>query len=335
MPRMETQVKGLNHEQGWSDGEEARTIQEKGKEGSALEAWMKEGMAVTGGIPGLEANQEQKGRGTEGKGAAEKVASRSALRRGRGRAWTPEEDEWLLRSVEERALVPTAQGGRPMGIARAIEDIAANLDRTSVAVRARYYRLLQVREDREPLGLTTDLARKSNKEGDLEAHGAASGKTRVKGRHGLKKGKAKRGHTRAAACAVALSAVSLQEDQDSFLLGLSEFLRRAKNIRGLDLDGMVRGLARLAELAEAGTNAPAMGVRISELEQRKEDLENRVNELTSQLERVREQYRTLDYLINEFINLGSVDRVTSLGDFGRKLKYQVDQFGLVVNVKRV
>ncbi|HHY38692.1 MAG TPA: hypothetical protein GX507_07195 [Clostridia bacterium] len=332
---METQEKDLAHEEKWSGDEGTEVIQNEGKEGNTLESLMAERMAVgsVGGVSGGGTNREQKGYGSDSKGLTEKMALKSTLRRGRGRAWTPEEDAWLLRSVEERALSLVRNGGRPVGIARAIEDIAANLDRTSVAVRARYYRLLQGKGERdEGFASGTDHTSASEKESGSKSGGMrSSAGNQIKGAHGFKKGGSKRSHSGAAA----LSAVPLQEDQDSFLLGLSEFLRRAKNIRGLDLDGMVRGLARLAELAEAGINAPGMSARISELEQRKEDLEERVNELTSQLERVKEQYRTLDYLINEFINLGSVEKVTSLGDFGRKLKYQVDQFGLVVNVKRV
>lgn len=331
----ETQEQGLTHEEKWSGDEGTEIIRKERKEGNTLESSVAQGMALdsVGGVSGVGVNREQKGHGSGSTGLNEKMTSRSTLRRGRGRAWTPEEDAWLLRSVEERALSPAADGGRPIGIARAIEDIAANLDRTSVAVRARYYRLLQGKGERgEGLASCVDCTGASKKD-SVRKSGSMKSATgnEIKSAHGFKKGKSKRSHSGTAT----LSAVPFQEDQDSFLLGLSEFLRRAKNIRGLDLDGMVRGLARLAELAEAGINAPAMSARISELEQRKEDLEERVNELSSQLERVKEQYRTLDYLINEFINLGSVEKVTSLGDFGRKLKYQVDQFGLVVNVKRV
>lgn len=263
---------------------------------------------------------------------AEHMACRSVLRRGRGRAWTPQEDAQLMQYVEAKAFAPFDESGRPAGIARAIEDIAADLDRTSVAVRARYYRLLQAQSGLElEKGISLEHAGFMPTDGEGGITGAVRAKdVKVKAVRG-KSGKVQRRGSRAPK----LSTVPRDSDQDSFLLGLSEFLRRAKNIKGLDLDGMVRGLARLAELAEAGTSTFAMGQRMTDLEQEKENLEERIVELTAQLERVREQYRTLDYLITEFINLGSVDRVTSLGDFGRRLKYQVDQFGVVVNVKRV
>ncbi|MEW6081267.1 MAG: hypothetical protein AB1576_05730 [Bacillota bacterium] len=123
--------------------------------------------------------------------------------------------------------------------------------------------------------------------------------------------------------------------REPFLENLSGFLGKARKVEELDLEGFVKGLHTIASLAAKASAAPGITRELEALREEKANLEAKVGLYEEQMARMREQYETLDYLVKEFINLSSVDKVTSLGDFGRRLKYQVDQFGTVMKVERV
>jgi len=123
--------------------------------------------------------------------------------------------------------------------------------------------------------------------------------------------------------------------REPFLESLSGFLGQARKVEGLDLEGFVKGLYTLTSLASKASSAPDVARELEALKEQKTNLEAQVGLYEEQMARMREQYETLDYLVKEFINLSSVDKVTSLGDFGRRLKYQVDQFGTVMKVERI
>lgn len=194
------------------------------------------------------------------------------------RSWTAEDDQLLLETVEKR-------GEKPRSLSKAFEEAAQALNRTPVAVRARYYRLA---------GWKNALRRP------------------IRSTH----------------------VVGWGEKEDRLLEGLAEFLQNARTLGELNLTGFFIGLARLANLAKQGAEAMDLVGKIRELEAENHSLRSAMLTYEEKLSRLRDEYKTLDYLVSEFINLGSIDKVTSLGDFGRRLKYQVDQFGLVVNVER-
>ncbi|MEW6524951.1 MAG: hypothetical protein AB1445_15700 [Bacillota bacterium] len=128
---------------------------------------------------------------------------------------------------------------------------------------------------------------------------------------------------------IPLRAVPNPETGDSLLEGLGGFLSRAARL-GVDLDGFFAGLKCLAQHAGEGEELRA---RFSSLEASLRQRESEVAALKEQLGRVREQYETLNYLVHDWLNMQSVDRVTSMGDFGRRLRYQVDQFGTVIKLQ--
>lgn len=194
------------------------------------------------------------------------------------RSWTQEDDNLLLETVEKL-------GAKPRSLSRAFEEAAQILNRTPVAVRARYYRLSGWRSAlRRPIRSVQPEA--------------------------------------------------WVEKEDRLLEGLSEFLENARSMGELNLTGFLLGLARLANLAKRGAEASGLVEKMRELEVENQELKTTIRAYEEKFERLRDEYRTLDFLVSEFINLGSIDKVTSLGDFGRRLRYQVDQFGLVVNVER-
>ncbi len=125
-----------------------------------------------------------------------------------------------------------------------------------------------------------------------------------------------------------------EPEQADLLNRLAAFLDEGRRVPGLDLGGLVAGLARLSQLARLGAQAGDLEGRLQTQAAENERLRKELETLRSQMEAVREQHRTLAFLVDDFINLNSIDKVTSLGDFGRRLKYQVDQFGLVVRVQR-
>ncbi len=119
------------------------------------------------------------------------------------------------------------------------------------------------------------------------------------------------------------------EDHDTAFSHLSAFLKYAQGT-GLDLSGLLGGLHHLAKEAEA---AQSLQREIEEKEKEMAALKQRFHALEGKMKEVKAQYQTLNYLINEWLNLQSVDRVTTMGDFGRKLQYQVDKFGTVIRLE--
>lgn len=199
--------------------------------------------------------------------------------RGRGRAWTPEEDRTLLWLVDQ--VRESQDAGN---VTSALEEAAGALGRTPVAVRARYYRLA-----------------------GSDGNGKAGPEMRK--------------------CQV--------EAHEEFLSNLAGFLEEANHIPDLDLQAFVRGLHRITSGAASAVAVPDLNEQLASLKKENDRLENMVSDYEQRIKKVKDQYETLNYLVNEFINLSSVDKVTSLGDFGRRLKYQVDQFGTVMSVERI
>jgi hypothetical protein len=115
---------------------------------------------------------------------------------------------------------------------------------------------------------------------------------------------------------------------DGLLEELGAFMKRAA-AAGVDLAAFFAALHQLARRAEEGHG---LRQRVDELERELDARQSEAAALREQLERVREQYTTLNYLVTDWLNLQSVDRVTSMGDFGRRLRYQVDQFGTVIRL---
>ena len=56
----------------------------------------------------------------------------------------------------------------------------------------------------------------------------------------------------------------------------------------------------------------------------------KLQEYDKRFGQVRQEYDTLAGLVDEWLNMHSVDRVTSMGDFCKKLRVQVDQFNRVL-----
>jgi len=130
-----------------------------------------------------------------------------------------------------------------------------------------------------------------------------------------------------------------RRDSDEILQDIAGFLRNAAGLPSLNLAGFLNGLHAMSALASDGLEVARAR---EELEARKAEIERMKGETSTLKEEVaafrnrlaglKEQYETLNFLVNDWFNLQSVDKVTSLGDFGRRLKYQVDQFGSVVKV---
>lgn len=232
---------------------------------------------------------------------------------GRGRAWSDQEDAALLEFVK----------AEPLGnLSAALEEAARILQRTPVAVRARYYRLCtNQRETADVLKGVEGITRKSKKAGKKAKALAARGATAPRKLAAAKK------------CRDVSVRQSGETLQDPLLESMAGFLGTVSRL-DVDLEGLFRGLWKISELALQGKEAADLKVRIANLEEDNAALREKVGAASRKLEELRSQYEILDYLVNEFMNLNSVDKVTSLGDFGRRLKYQVDQFGTVVKVER-
>ena len=110
---------------------------------------------------------------------------------------------------------------------------------------------------------------------------------------------------------------------------LTGFLRHGQGT-GLDLEGFFAGLHLLARQAE---QAQSLEEELQGLREKLEAEKKQCQKLEDKLEQVKEQYQTLNYLTQDWLNLQSVDRVTTMGDFGRKLQYEVDRFGTVIRVE--
>lgn len=243
----------------------------------------------------------------------ENLSKAGTHKAGRGRAWSDEEDAALLEFVK----------AEPLGnLSAALEEAARILQRTPVAVRARYYRLCTDRpETAKVLEEAEGVSGKSKKPGQktkaLAARGAAAPRKLAAAKKRCDDVVGKGGDTL----------------EDPLLESMAGFLGTVSRL-DVDLEGLFRGLWKISELALQGKEAADLKLRIAKLEEENADLREKVGAASKKLEELRSQYEVLDYLVDEFMNLNSVDKVTSLGDFGRRLKYQVDQFGTVVKVER-
>jgi hypothetical protein len=114
---------------------------------------------------------------------------------------------------------------------------------------------------------------------------------------------------------------------DDVLEALSAFLTSASGLHGTDLTGLLQGLSNMAKAALAGEEAERTAEKIRT---QYNELKQILQEYEKRFAQVRQEYETLSFLVEEWLNLHSVDRVTSMGDFGKRLRVQVDQFNRVL-----
>ncbi len=114
---------------------------------------------------------------------------------------------------------------------------------------------------------------------------------------------------------------------DQTLSALSSFLSSASKLEGIDLTGLLSGLSNMANAALSGEDAKreAAAIRTDYNE-----LLRTMQEYDRRFAQVRQEYQTLAALADEWLNLHSVDRVTTMGEFSKKLRVQVDQFNRVL-----
>jgi hypothetical protein len=107
---------------------------------------------------------------------------------------------------------------------------------------------------------------------------------------------------------------------DTVLEDLAAFLRDASGLPGVNLGGLIGGLRTLAALAMA---ADGLGREREELGRRLADLERRLGLL-------KEQHRELGAMVAEFAGQTSIDKVTGLEEFTRRLQAALDRLGQVL-----
>ena len=116
---------------------------------------------------------------------------------------------------------------------------------------------------------------------------------------------------------------------DAAFEALSAFLQSASRLEQTDLTGLLMGLASMAKSALGGEDAERTAAAIR---QQYNELQVKMQEYDKRFQQVRQEYETLACLVDEWLNLHSVDRVTSMGDFAKKLRVQVDQFNRVLAI---
>ncbi|MDP2858295.1 MAG: hypothetical protein Q8P50_10000 [Bacillota bacterium] len=114
---------------------------------------------------------------------------------------------------------------------------------------------------------------------------------------------------------------------DQTLQALSNFLSSASKLEGVDLTGLLTGLSNMATAALSGEEARHTAATIRT---EYNELLRIMQEYDRRFAQVRQEYQTLAGLVDEWLNLHSVDRVTTMGEFGKKLRVQVDQFNRVL-----
>lgn len=136
-----------------------------------------------------------------------------------------------------------------------------------------------------------------------------------------------------------------QPQQTDLLDSLSRLADAALRIDGVQIEAVMGGLARLAELATRAAEADGMRVQINQLQEQLKDRDAQIAELKSRLEtylkelkaarRVidsREQVlETANALLEEFASFQSVEKVARLAEFRNRLRTTLDQFGNVVS----
>lgn len=272
-------------------------------------------------------NAGEDGRANGDQGAAGAAGGEAGLR-----SWRQEEQRLLMRLVEEET-----REGRPLSwvFARA----AAELNRSPLAVRSHYYRLLaEAQKAKHVPGRAERTGRERREAGPAEAGAERPGSDEES--REVPAGVVLPGRRRRAAPAAAGgSAAGLPEGgaaaEERLLSDLAEFFAHSRSLDDFELRPFMAGLACMAGWARRGLEGRETAARMRALEREKETLQARVAAYEKRFEELREQYATLDFLVNEFTNLSSIEKVTALGDFGRRLKYQVDRFGLVVKAEWV
>ena len=126
---------------------------------------------------------------------------------------------------------------------------------------------------------------------------------------------------------------------DPMLDAIATFLQQVRNLDDFSIQYFFEGLARLAGLATFGLRGDGIRKEMEEkdkalaaLAEEVERLQAEVKHYQTRFSELQAQWETLNYLVDNWLNMRSVDKVTSMGDFGRRLKYQVDEFGTVVKV---
>ena len=124
-----------------------------------------------------------------------------------------------------------------------------------------------------------------------------------------------------------LSAAEDIARSDQTLSALTTFLSSASKLESIDLTGLLSGLSNMARAALSGedANRAAAAIRTEYNE-----LLRTTQEYDRRFAQVRQEYQTLAALADEWLNLHSVDRVTTMGEFSKKLRVQVDQFNRVL-----
>ena len=114
---------------------------------------------------------------------------------------------------------------------------------------------------------------------------------------------------------------------DESFQALSSFLDYAKQLERTDLTSLLSGLASMAKCALEGEQAQNTSSRVRA---QYNELLQCVQEYDKRFSQVRQEYEILRSLVEEWLARHSVDRVTTMGDFAKRLKVQVDQFNRVL-----
>jgi hypothetical protein len=126
---------------------------------------------------------------------------------------------------------------------------------------------------------------------------------------------------------VVAPAVEENAKSDQTLTALSAFLSSASKLESVDLTGLLTGLSNMANAALGGEDARRA---TSTIRSEYNELLRTMQEYDRRFGQVRQEYQTLAALVDEWLNLHSVDRVTTMGEFSKKLRVQVDQFNRVL-----
>jgi len=114
---------------------------------------------------------------------------------------------------------------------------------------------------------------------------------------------------------------------DEAFEALSSFLSSASKIESLDLAGLLNGLGSMASAALRGEDSIRESATVR---QQYNELQQQFVEYKRRLDQVRAEYDILANIANDWLDLHSVDRVTMMGDFAKKLQVQVEKVNRVV-----
>lgn len=114
---------------------------------------------------------------------------------------------------------------------------------------------------------------------------------------------------------------------DEAFEALSRFLSAASKLECTDLTGLLYGLASMANAALKGEDAQR---ETAAIRAQYNELQKRMQEYERWLLQVRQEYETLRNTAEHWLSLHSVDRVTTMGEFAKKLQVQVEQLNRVL-----